>query len=238
MATDTLTHGAWPRVKWGPVIAGVLCAIAIHIVLGLFGAAFGFAAQPADSKALGVGAGVWGLLTPLVASLAGAIVAVRLADERHEASSFLHGALVWAVGLIAGAVFLTGVLGSSAMTAGTALSGNVGPRAVERRDTPANRARAEAKAEDAAKSAAAGSGAAGLAALMGLGGALAGAALGRRMLTGRGLRSPRDLFQRGHGERAHHAAESGVAYTDRTGVVTTRPPGHVDRTDDLPHQHH
>ncbi|GEJ58040.1 hypothetical protein [Anaeromyxobacter diazotrophicus] len=229
MATEALTRGAWPRVQWGPVIAGVLCAIACHIVLGLFGAAFGFAAGPADSKGIGIGAGIWGLLTPFAASLAGAWVAVRIAAEREEAGAVLHGAMVWAIGLIAGAIFLTGVLSSGAMTLGTAASGNVGARAVERRDTPGNRARAQATAEDAAKGAAAGSGAAGVAALLGLAGAVLGATIGRRMVTGEGMRPRHGLPARASTERT---VESGVAYTTREGYVATRPPGEVDRLHD------
>jgi hypothetical protein len=232
MATEALTRGAWPRVQWGPVIAGVLCAIACHIVLGLFGAAFGFAASPTDSKAIGIGAGIWGLVTPFAASLIGAWVAVRLAAEREEAGAMLHGALVWSIGLIAGAVFLAGVLSWGATALGTAASGNVGARAVERL-TPANRVRAQTTAEEAAKSAAAGSGLAGVAALLGLGGAALGATLGMRTVRGEGLRPRRGALAH---EPMERAPETGVAYSDQAGYVTTRAPGAVEREGPL--QHH
>ena len=142
----------------------------------------------------------------------------------------LHGALVWSIGLIAGAVFLAGVLSSGATTLGAAASGNVGARAVERM-TPASRVRAQTTAEEAAKSAAAGSGLAGVAALLGLGGAALGATLGMRMVRGQGLRSPRGVH-----ERMERAPETGVAYTDRAGYVTTRAPGAGER--EGPPQHH
>jgi len=247
MASEALTRGAFPRIQWGPVIAGAFCALAAHIVLGLFGAAFGFSAAPADSKGLGIGAGIWGLLTPFAASLIGAWVAVRVAGERHDAGALLHGALVWCIGLIAGAIFLSTALGNAALSAASAASGNVGARTVERRDTPANRARAEAKAEDAAKGAAAGTGAAGVASLLGLAGAALGAAMGRRQTMGQSLRpSTGSLLHRGrvHERTIHHeyppterGVESGVAYTDERGTVTTRPPASVERTDD-PTLHH
>jgi hypothetical protein len=241
MAAEALTRGAFPRIQWGPVIAGAFCALAAHIVLGLFGAAFGFAAAPADSKGLGIGAGIWGLLTPFVASLIGAWVAVRVAGERHEASAMVHGALVWCIGLIAGAIFLSTALGNAALSAGSAASGNVGARTVERRDTPANRSRAEARAEDASKGAAAGAGAAGVASLLGLAGAALGATMGRRQTMGQSLRpSTGRMLHRGTREKtiqheypaSDRPAESGVAYTDERGTVTTRPPGSVERTDD------
>ncbi|HET9597605.1 MAG TPA: hypothetical protein VFP65_18595 [Anaeromyxobacteraceae bacterium] len=212
-------------MQWGPVIAGVLCALAVHVVLGLFGAAFGFAASPTDSKGLGVLAAIWALLTPLAASFVGAMVAVRVAGDRQESGALLHGALVWAIGLVAGAIFLAGAAASGGMTAGTALSGNVGARTVEQRATPQNRARASAAAEDAAKGAAAGAGAAGVGALLGLLGAGLGAALGRRQVSGERLGRGRGRIAHTPATRGEARDETGVAYGERGGAVTTsRPP--------------
>jgi hypothetical protein len=227
MAAEGSTRGAWPRVQWGPVVAGVLCALAVQVVLGLFGAAFGFAARPADSKGLGFLAATWALLTPLVASFIGAVVAVRVAGDRREAGALLHGALVWAIGVVAGAIFLTGAIASGGMTAGTALSGNVGARTVEQRATPQNRARPSMAAEDAAKGAAAGAGAAGVGALLGLLGAGLGAALGRRQVSGEGLVRRRALQALAHDARYEARDETGVAYGERGGAVTTARPGDV-----------
>jgi hypothetical protein len=203
MATEALTHGVLPRVQWGPVITGVLCALATQIVLGLFGAAFGFASGPAGN-AVEILSAIWTLLTPVAASFVGAHVAVRVAGDRSEAGAFLHGALVWCIGLIAGAIFITGSLASGALSAGAA--------------------RAQSTA-DAARGAAAGAGAAGVAALFGLGGAILGAAVGRRTMTGRSAGRGERRFM--HRERQMHAdepmaGESGVAYGER-GRVTTRP---------------
>ena len=79
VGSEMLGERALPRLTWGAVIAGVLLALASHIVLGLLGAALGFAAQPADSNAVGAGAAIWALLTPFVATLVGAWVACRMA---------------------------------------------------------------------------------------------------------------------------------------------------------------
>jgi MFS family permease len=191
IATETGGR-ALPRIHWSAIAAGVLVALASHIVLGLFGAALGFAAAPADSEALGAGAAIWALITPLVASLLGAWIACRVADQRETAGANLHGVLVWCIGLIAGALFLTGTLASGAMSAGTAASGNVGAlrSAVqggsERVDPGAAQTQAEAeRAEDAAgKAGATAMGGAAMAAIAGLLGALAGAALARASGTG------------------------------------------------------
>jgi hypothetical protein len=176
------------------VIAGVLLALAAHIVLGLIGGAIGVAAGPADSRALGAGAAIWGLLTPFVATLLGAWLACRMAGSEDSRSGTLHGVLVWCIGLIAGALFLAGTMATGAMSAGTAASGNVGAaqrtlRNETGRSTPRG-PQAQARAEDAAKGAAAGAGGGALAAIAGLLGGVVGAGLssGRR---GRGASSGR-----------------------------------------------
>jgi hypothetical protein len=223
MASETLTRGVLPRVQWGPVIAGVLCAIAVQIVLGLFGLAFGFASEPAG-RGLGILAGVWGVIvTPIAASFVGALVAVRIAAERLEAGAFLHGALVWCIGLIAGAIFLGGLASSGAMSLGSAASA-VAPRT-------AVMGRAQAR-DDVARGAAAGTGAAAVGALLGLGGALLGAAVGRQLLTGESLMRRR----RGAGDpelrREYRTGESAGAY----GSVP-RAPGAGERSGETPLHH-
>ena len=193
MATRMEMEGAGlrtlPRLSWGPVIAGVLLALASHVVLGLIGAAIGFAAEPADSRAVGAGAVVWGLITPLVATALGAWLAVRMAGREDEAGSNLHGVMVWCIGLVAGALFLAGTAASGTMALGTAASGNA---ETLRRMTGTGRADLsapanEARAEEAAKRAAATAGGAAMAGLCGLLGAFIGAGIARRREQGRGL---------------------------------------------------
>jgi MFS family permease len=179
------------RLHWGAVIAGVFLAIAAHIVLGLVGAAIGLAAVPADTQAVGAGAAIWALLTPFVATALGAWLAIRLTGEEDRAAGYVHGVLVWCIGLIAGAIFLTGTLASGAMTAGFAASGNLATaqRVVGTEPgQPATAAEAQARAEDAGATAAAAAGGAALAAIAGLLGAMVGAGLAmQRGRQGRGL---------------------------------------------------
>jgi hypothetical protein len=207
MASETLTRGGLPRIEWSPVITGVLCALAAHIVLGLFGAAFGFAADPADSRGVGIAAGLWGLAVPFVASLVGAYVCCRIIRSADEASSYLHGAMVWCIGLIAGALFISGTVATSAMSTATAASGNLRggvARSELRGETP----RSQAQSEDAQRGAAAAAGAGGLGALLGLAGACLGAAAARRALTGRGT-GARHGEGRGFLDRMHLGRERG-----------------------------
>ncbi len=215
MASETLTRGVLPRVQWGPVIAGVLCALAVQIVLGLFGVAFGFASVPAGGgpKVL---AAVWAvIITPVAASFVGALIAVRIAGEHMDAGAYLHGALVWCIGLIAGAIFLSGLASSGAMSAGAA-AGNMTLRS----DTIVGRAQVR---DETAKNAALGTSAAAVGALLGLGGALLGAGLGRQMLTGEPL-VRRRRGSRGAPHRDYRTGEGGTTY-----APPPQPPGIAER---------
>jgi hypothetical protein len=191
MAAETQAAGRWafPRLHWSAIFAGVALALASHIVLGLVGAALGFAAEPADSEGVGAAAAIWALLTPFVATLLGAWLAARMANGEDRRSASLHAILVWCIGLIAGALFLTGTAATGAMTAGTAASGNLGPAQRMMGDAGARPGArmTDAQADEAAKRAAAGMGAAALAGISGLLGAVCGAALASRERRGRGL---------------------------------------------------
>jgi hypothetical protein len=190
MATVTESAGrrAFPRLHWGAVIAGVLLALATHVVLGLMGAALGFAAAPSNSRAVGAAAAIWALVTPFVAALLGAWLACRMAAAEDSRSASLHGILVWSIGLIAGALFLAASAATGAMTAGIAASGNLGAVQRTARAEAGGRAPGPAAArggEDAGKAAAAGAGAGALAAIAGLLGAFVGAGIAQQRIGAR-----------------------------------------------------
>lgn len=221
MAVESQVAGgrAFPRLSWSAVIAGVLLAIAAHIVLGLIGATLGFAAEPSDSRGVGAAAAIWALLTPFVATLLGAWLASRMAAEEDRRAANVHGILVWCAGLIAGALFLTGTMATGAMSAGAAASGNL--RAAQRTTRgeatparPGTRA-AEARQDEAAKRAAAGAGGAALGSIAGLLGAVVGASLATRRREGGGLGWRTGMLRR------REARAGGVAGQERYASTTT-----------------
>ncbi len=75
---------------------GALCALAIAIVLGMFGASFG-------QGGLTTLSGVWQVLTPLVATFIGSIVAATISERRDAVPS---GIMVWCISLVAGALLV------------------------------------------------------------------------------------------------------------------------------------
>lgn len=205
VGTEAVERHGFPSLSWGPVIAGVLLALATHVVMGLIGGALGLAAEPADSRGLAVAAGFWALLTPFVATLLGAWLANRLAERRDEAGTNLHGVMVWAVGLVAGALFLAGTAMSGAVAAGRAVS--TGARAAAL--LGAGPRDANTAGEEAAKRASAAAGAGAMAALCGLAGAFAGAGIARaRWREGKGRSFPwRIAIQRTDREDDRRLAE-------------------------------
>jgi hypothetical protein len=85
------------RVRWGPIIAGLFAAISTLVVLAVLGAAVaGTAYDPGDSaRSFGIGAGIWGAISALLAFFIGGWLAARSAAVRGHGAGLLNGAMVW-----------------------------------------------------------------------------------------------------------------------------------------------
>jgi hypothetical protein len=107
-------------ISWGAVVAGAFVAAALSLVLLALGTGIGFsAASPwvgsgASASAIGKSTIVWLCLTQLIAASMGGYLAGRLRTRwvnihTHEVyfRDTAHGFLVWAVGLVITAAFLT-----------------------------------------------------------------------------------------------------------------------------------
>ncbi len=84
------------RVQWGPIIAGVLTAIATLLILTVLGLAIGASAlEPRDvGESLGVGAAVWGALSAIIAFFLGGWVAAKTAAVGGAGSGMINGLMV------------------------------------------------------------------------------------------------------------------------------------------------
>ena len=222
MTTDVAGGRTFPRLHWGAVIAGVLLALAAHVVLGLIGAAAGFAGPP-RTRGMEAAAGLWGLGTPFLATLAGAWLACRLAAADDARAAGLHGLLVWCIGLIAGAMFLTGTMATGAMTAGTAAGGNATAAQRQLRAEPGQPSGPQVRARSdlvAARAAAVTAGGGALAAIAGLIGGICGAALASRERGRLGR-----VFRAGRGEARREAGDRGRAAGYGTEMPSARGAG-------------
>ena len=145
MATN-VTHGVSPiddarlgktptRLSWGAILGGVVIAVAVQLVLGILGTGIGLTmVDPVEgttpgATGFGIGAGLYWLVTTVVALGAGGYAAARVAGVHERFDALVHGLVVWGVTLILTLYLLTsavgGIIGGAFRTVG-AVAGAAG----------------------------------------------------------------------------------------------------------------
>ncbi|TVV75757.1 hypothetical protein [Sphingomonas solaris] len=129
--------GAYPgktptRFSWGAIFAGVVIAIAVQLVLGILGAGIGLTmVDPVEgttpgAAGFGIGAGIFWLITTILALGAGGYAASRVAGVHERFDALVHGLVVWGVTLILTLYLLTtavgGIIGGAFRTVGAVAS--------------------------------------------------------------------------------------------------------------------
>jgi ABC-type multidrug transport system fused ATPase/permease subunit len=123
------------RVRWSSVLAGLFTTLATLIVLAVLGIAIGlstFDAQNLDN--FGIGAGIYGAVSAIIAFLFGGFISARTAAVAGSGNGILNGAMVWLVtiplivnllgsgiGTLLGTA--TDLVGDAAVAAGNAVGG-------------------------------------------------------------------------------------------------------------------
>ena len=124
-------HGAARRlngVSWGALLAGFFVGAGTLFLLLSLGAAVGLTSVDARHisswKHMGIGVGIWGGISAIIASFFSAWVASRLSTAETRTGGILHGSalwgLTWAVGLCIGFLAVSGAVEGAAKVAGTA----------------------------------------------------------------------------------------------------------------------
>lgn len=127
------------RVSWAAIFGGVILAVTVQLLLSLLGAGIGLgtvhtnAGSTPDASSLGIGAGVWWVVSSCIALLVGGYVAAWLAGIELRFDGMLHGLVTWglatlltfwllssAIGGIVGGGF--SALGSLTSAAGSGIS--------------------------------------------------------------------------------------------------------------------
>ncbi len=126
---DRHTHH---RISWQAIIAGVIVTVSIEILLSLLGAGVGLGMVHTDAGAtpsagsLGMGAGLWWLISNLIALAAGGYVSAWLAGIDLRFDGMLHGVVTWGLAMLLTLYLLSsavgGLLGGAMSVTGTALS--------------------------------------------------------------------------------------------------------------------
>jgi hypothetical protein len=106
------------RISWGAVLAGAAIVIAVHVSLSPLGFGIGMstvapaAGDTPQAPSIGIAAGVWWVISNLIALVIGGYVAARLSGMPTRGDGIIHGVLVWAVTLLITMYLLTTSIGS------------------------------------------------------------------------------------------------------------------------------
>lgn len=128
MATVAMREPLLNRVSWGSLFAGFFFGFAIWMLMLSLGAGIGFAAfDPRDMQnwqGLGIGFGIWGVLSGIVSMFVAGWFTARLSEADSKPHGMLHGAALWGFMLVAGlwlaTMAVTRTAGAAASAVGTA----------------------------------------------------------------------------------------------------------------------
>jgi hypothetical protein len=127
MATLALRQPLLDRVSWGALFAGFFFGFGIWMLLLALGAGIGLAAfDPRDVQqwqGLGIGVGIWGVISGIVAMFLAGWLAARLSISGSKVGGMLHGAALWGFMLVAGLWIATMTVARTASTAASAAGG-------------------------------------------------------------------------------------------------------------------
>jgi len=86
------------RVSWGAIVAGAVIALTVYFVLTVLGVALGLSMSGhVEENKLGAAAGIWALVSMLLALFAGGYVATRCTVGENKTEAALTGIIVWGV---------------------------------------------------------------------------------------------------------------------------------------------
>lgn len=175
------------RVRWGPIISGLVVALATQLILSALGAAIGATflsgsgAPRSNAPGVGTGVGIWSIISLLIALFIGSWVAARASGPMNRNTALLNGAILWATTLALGSWLLasgvSGAFGIAASNAGEVVN-QVQQGGVNLPDNPPNVTAQQTR--DVAGNAAKGLWSFVIGSLLGLAAALGGASVGTR----------------------------------------------------------
>jgi hypothetical protein len=115
------------QVRWGPILAGLVTALSTQLVLSALGVAIGTSsiggsgAPRSEAGGVGVGVGIWSIISLLISLFVGGWIAARAAGRMSRNAALLNGAILWASTLALSAWLLSsGVTGAFGLVASNA----------------------------------------------------------------------------------------------------------------------
>ncbi|GLS42581.1 PhnA-like protein [Methylobacterium brachythecii] len=105
------------HISWGAIFAGVFIALILQLILNLLGLGLGLTSISAtegtnpSASTVGIGAGLWWVISGIIAAAAGGYTAGRLSGKPVESTAGYHGLISWAVTTFVVIYLLTSALG-------------------------------------------------------------------------------------------------------------------------------
>ncbi len=105
------------RIAWGALIGGVILTIAIQLLLSLLGAGIGLgtvntnAGSTPSASSLGMGAGIWWVVSSVIALFIGGYVTAWMAGVETRFDGFLHGVIAWGIATLLTVWLLSSAIG-------------------------------------------------------------------------------------------------------------------------------
>jgi hypothetical protein len=112
------------RISWAAIFAGLIITLVVELVLSVLGIAIGatainpLTAGQGAAQGVGIGAGIWFLVTSLIALFLGGWVAGRLSGFARGGEGTLHGLVTWGAATLLTVYLLSTAVGG--MLSGTA----------------------------------------------------------------------------------------------------------------------
>ena len=106
------------RISWGAIFGGVVLTVVTQLLLSMLGAGIGLstvnvnAGNTPDASSLGIGAGVWWVVSSCIALLFGGYVAAWMAGIALRFDGMLHGLITWGIASLLTIYLLTSAVGS------------------------------------------------------------------------------------------------------------------------------
>lgn len=120
------------RVRWGPIIAGLVVALSTQLVLSAIGAAIGFntiassGAPRSNADEVASAVGIWAIISLLISLFLGGWTTTRACGPMNRSTGLLNGAILWATTLAFSAWLISsgvsGAFGIAASNAGEVLN--------------------------------------------------------------------------------------------------------------------
>lgn len=120
------------RIRWGPIISGLVVALATQLILSALGAAIGAStiagsgAPRTNAGDVATNVGIWSIISLLISLFTGGWVTTRGCGPMNRSTALLNGAILWATTLALSSWLLasgvTGAFGIAASNAGEVIN--------------------------------------------------------------------------------------------------------------------